>query len=84
MHNFIIIQIVLWGCVELVPKEAIILVIGVNNLLSVEGPIYIYIYIMLNLRVGALIYVGGNPHQSTEQKETYSVLNTSLDLSGPI
>jgi hypothetical protein len=39
---------------------------------------------MLNLRVGALIYVGANPHQSTKRREAYIVLNTSLDLYGPI
>jgi hypothetical protein len=43
MHSFIRIQIVLRGCVEIVLKEAMILVIGADNLLSVEGPIYIYI-----------------------------------------
>jgi hypothetical protein len=39
MHTFITIQIVLRGCVEIALKEAIIPVIGVDNLLSVEGPI---------------------------------------------
>lgn len=38
---------------------------------------------MLNIRVGDLIYVGGIAHQSTKHK-AYSLLDTSLDLSGPI
>jgi hypothetical protein len=39
--------------------------------------------LMLNIRVGDLVYVGGIAHQSTEHL-AYSLLDTSLDLSGPI